>query len=194
MASPAAHPIRREQWHGMGTTSHTSTSSVRPGSYKSPPVPCIPILVEAITLLVTLVAPFLHEAARIVVRTALASIVNDVAVSEQRPVVLVEGRHLVEGQVMRQPCRGIGRIVRAAAQIDDFESGDSLLQPHGAGRIRVGSNQAPSHAQAPTAILAAELVQTCVAMSRAVLPAMVPYTPPSAVGMAPSTTAMYSPL
>ena len=40
-------------------------------------------------------------------------------------------------------------------------------------------------------MLAAELVQTCRAMSRAVLPPIVQYTPPSAVGIAPSTTAMY---
>jgi hypothetical protein len=52
----------------------------------------------------------------------------------------------------------------------------------------------PSHAQAPTAMLTAALEQTRVAMSSAVLPPMVQWTPPSASGIAPSTTAMYSPL
>ena len=63
---------------------------------------------------------------------SLALVVNDIAVSEQRPVVLVEGGKFVERQIVDQDCGGIGWIVRAATQIDDLHAGDGLLQSYGA--------------------------------------------------------------
>src|SRR4029077_12345059 len=51
----------------------------------------------------------------------------------------------------------------------------------------------PSQAQAPTARQAAALPQTSVAISSAVRPAIVQYTPSSAVGIAPSTITRYLP-
>src|SRR5208337_4876420 len=77
-----------------------------------------PHLVKAVALTVTLVAPFLHKTSRIVVRATLALVVDDVAVSEQRAVILIERGHLVERQIVHQNRRGIGGIVRTAAQID----------------------------------------------------------------------------
>ena len=54
-------------------------------------------LVKAPALATPFIAPFLDELTRVVVRPALTLIVDDLAIGEQRAVVLVERRHFVEG-------------------------------------------------------------------------------------------------
>ena len=93
-----------------------------------------PHLVEAIALPVAFVAPLFDKEACIVVGSALALIVYDIPVSKERPVILVESRHLVECQVMRQHGRCICGIVWTAPQIDDLQAGDGFLQSHSACR------------------------------------------------------------
>src|ERR1017187_1466920 len=97
-------------------------------------------LVKTVALAVAQVAPLLYKTPGIVMGAALALVVDNVAVSEQRAVKLIERGHLVERQIVDQDRRCVGRIVRAATQIDDLQAGDGLLQSHGARRIRVGSN------------------------------------------------------
>src|SRR6266496_48121 len=53
--------------------------------------------VKTPTLAAAFVSPFLDKPTRIVVRSTLALVVNNLAVGKQRAVVLVERRHLVEG-------------------------------------------------------------------------------------------------
>ena len=65
-------------------------------------------LVQAPALAVAFVAPLLHETAGVVVGAALALIVDDAAVGEQRTVVLVERGQLAEGQVVHQHGGRIG--------------------------------------------------------------------------------------
>jgi hypothetical protein len=76
-------------------------------------------LVEAPALARALVAPLFNVAAGVVVGAALTLVVDEVAVSEERPAVLVEFRQLVKGEVVDQHSGGIDRIVRAAAEVDE---------------------------------------------------------------------------
>ncbi len=98
-------------------------------------------LVQTPAFAMPFVAPLGDESAGVVVRAALALIVNDAAVGEQRPVVLIERGQIVEGQVMHQHRRRIGRIVRAAGHVDHLDPGHGLLNAQRAGRIGLGADQ-----------------------------------------------------
>ena len=74
-------------------------------------------LVEAPALAVAFVAPVLHVAAGVVMGPALALVVNELSVGEERPVVLVQRRQFAERQVVHQHRGRVRGIVRAAAQV-----------------------------------------------------------------------------
>jgi hypothetical protein len=94
-------------------------------------------------------------------RAALALIVNHAAVSEQRPVVLIESGQIVEGQVVHQHRGRVGGVVRAARHVDDLDARHRLMHAQRAGGIRFAERtRPPSKAQAPTAMVAAALRQT----------------------------------
>src|SRR6266498_4937727 len=77
-----------------------------------------PQLVEEPALAVTLIAPLLDKATRIVVGSPLALVVNNAAVGKERTVVLIHCRHFSEGQVVDQDRRRVGWIVRATTKVD----------------------------------------------------------------------------
>jgi hypothetical protein len=90
----------------------------------------------------TFIAPLFNKTARIIMSPSLALVMNNIAVREQRAIVLVEGGKFVERQIVDKDCCGIDRIVGAATQIHNLHAWDGLLQPYGARRIWVRSNQA----------------------------------------------------
>src|SRR4029077_10321189 len=84
-------------------------------------------LVEAPPFATTFVAPFLDEAASVVMRAAFTLIVNDLAVSEQRPLKLIDCRQVTESQVMNEHGRSVRYVVWTAAKIDHLQAGDRFL-------------------------------------------------------------------
>src|SRR4029077_3072599 len=85
--------------------------------------------------------PFLDEAASVVMRTAFTLIVNDLAVSEQRPLKLIDCWQVTESQVMNEHGRSVRYVVWTAAKIDHLQAGHSFLQSNCTGRIRARFNQ-----------------------------------------------------
>lgn len=91
-------------------------------------------LVEAVALAVPLVAPLFDELPGVEVRPPLTLVVDQVPVREQRPAVLVERRHLPEGEEVDEDGDGVRRVVRAAAEVDDLGSRHHVLHALAAGR------------------------------------------------------------
>lgn len=71
-------------------------------------------LVQAPALAMSLVSPILDKAARVVVRSTLTLIMNDVSVSEQGAVIGIEPRHFAEVQIMNEQCGRVCRTMRTA--------------------------------------------------------------------------------
>jgi hypothetical protein len=89
-----------------------------------------------------LIVPGLNKAAGIVVRAALALIVNQCAIGKERAVVLVQGGKFAKRQVVNNHGSGVFRIVRAAAQVHDFDSRHRFLNSHSSGGIGIRAWQA----------------------------------------------------
>ena len=117
-------------------------------------------LVQAPAFAVPFIAPFGDEAAGVVMCAPLALIVDDAAIGEQGPVILIERGQIVEGQVMDQHRRGVGGIVRTAGHVDDLDAGHGLLNAQRAGGIGIRANQPAIEGAGPTAMVAAALRQT----------------------------------
>ena len=121
-------------------------------------------------------------------RSPLALIVNELPVGKQRAIVLVERRHFVKGQIMDKDSGGVGHVVRTAAKIDRL----SIPARPPVIRLRRSDLDSIERDRHPRRKLRQQCkrqrcVQTSVAISSAVRPPIVQYTPPSAVGIAPST-------
>ena len=70
---------------------------------------------------------------------ALAVVVDTLAVGEERPAEVVDGRKLAEGQHVDQGGGEILRVQRTARQIDDRRAGNHVPDPHRPGGIGGGS-------------------------------------------------------
>src|SRR5271165_3289877 len=93
--------------------------------------------VETPPFAVSLVAPGLHVAARIVVGAPLALVMNNLPIGKERPVVRIERRHLAKCEVVDKHRGCIGGVVRAAGEVYDFDAGNRLMQPHSSGWVRI---------------------------------------------------------
>ena len=69
-------------------------------------------LVKAIPFAVSFIAPLLHVTAGVIMGAAFTLVVNEPAIGEQRPIVLIERGHFIEREIMGQHRCGVDRIVR----------------------------------------------------------------------------------
>src|SRR5579875_521861 len=150
-------------------------------------------LVKTPSFTAALVSPFLHEFSSVVVGTAFALVVDDLPIGEKRSIVPVEWSHFVERQVMTKTASVFATLCGHPPRFTTFVPGTASWSPSAPVGLGSAPTSPPSHAHAPTAILAAACVQTSRAISSAVRPPIVQYTPSSAVGIEPSTTVIYFP-
>ena len=92
---------------------------------------------------VALVSPLLDEEPRVEVRAPLALVVDQIAVREERPVVLIERRHLVEGQVVHEHRDGVRGVVRTATEVDHLCSRNDILHSAALGRAVSDESSVP---------------------------------------------------
>ena len=89
------------------------------------------------------VAPLLDVLARVVVRAAVAGVVNQLAVREERPPLRVEVGPAAEGEVVDDDGGDVLGVRRAARKVDDVPRvRDGLGDADRAGRIRMRRRQA----------------------------------------------------
>src|SRR5579864_1448063 len=100
-------------------------------------------LVKAPALAVTFIAKGGGKAARVEVGAPGAVLMNNAVVGELWPVVLIEFRETSHRHVLKNHCKQVVGIGRAAGKIDDRLAGDYRVDAHRSGGIRVGRWNSP---------------------------------------------------
>ena len=88
------------------------------------------------------IAPLLHKTAGVVVGAALALVVNDVSIGEERPVLRIQRRHFSKGEIVHKHGGSVRRIVGTSGKIDYLQARHGFAQAQRAGRVGIGANQA----------------------------------------------------
>src|SRR6185369_16603941 len=95
-----------------------------------------PHFVEAVTLAVGFIAPFLHILSGIKVATSLAVVMNPLAKCEKRSADTVDSRKLLEKEEVHDCRREIVRIQRATGNVQHCGARHGFLDADSSGRIR----------------------------------------------------------
>src|SRR5271165_1796969 len=126
--------------------------------------------VEAPSPAMSFVSPFLGVSTGIVMGTALALVVDDAAVGEQRAVIMIHGGQFAKGEVVDRTATVLAGFCGQPGMLMRVIPGTASWSPTAPVGFGLAATSPPSQAQAPTAMDAAALPQTSRAISSAVRP------------------------